>query len=76
MWGFHDGFGWLMLVGMCMMAFGAIIIGLVVWGVGRATGSRGQHRGTEETPMEVARKRLARGEITREEFEALSEALR
>jgi putative membrane protein len=69
MWGMHDGMGWWMLWGMLMMSlFWAVIVGLVVWGVARLTRDRS---GRDETPLEIARRRYAGGEITREEFEQL-----
>lgn len=79
MWGFHDGIGWWMVFGgLWMLAFWALVVWLVVWVVNRLTSSRGggQPRREEETPLDIARKRLARGEITREEYEELVKALR
>ena len=79
MWFYHDGMGlgagWWMLAGaLWTLLFWGIIIWLVVWGIRRLTGDRQETR--EEDPLEVARLRLARGEITREEYEELVEALR
>ena len=76
MWGFHEGMGWWWVFGgMWMLVFWAIIIGLVVWGVKQFTGGGGSSRPSGDTPLEIAQKRLARGEITREEFEELRQAL-
>ena len=48
------------------------IIGLVVWGVVALTRRRETGRRTSEhNPMEIARQRYARGEISREEFEQI-----
>lgn len=75
-WGYDGGMGWWMLFGgLWMLLFWGLIIGLVVWGVNRATGNRSDARSMEETPMEIARKRLARGEITTEQFEELRKTL-
>ncbi len=41
-------------------------VGLVVWAIVRVAGNRGGG-----SPLEIARRRLARGEITREQFEGL-----
>jgi len=69
MWGMHDGMGWWMLFGsIWMVVFWAAVIWLIVWGVSQVTG--GSRRG-EDDPVEIARRRYARGEITREQFELL-----
>ena len=72
MWGYHEGFGWWMMFGgLSMVIFWAVIIGLVVWGVNRLGGDRAGRNETGDTPIEIAQKRLARGEITKEEFEEM-----
>ena len=73
MWGAHDGIGWgmgwWMLWGsIWFVVFWGIIIGLVVWVVNRLGGGRGEEA---STPLEIARRRYARGEITKEEFDRL-----
>jgi putative membrane protein len=75
MWGWYSGMGWWMVIGsIWMVVFWGAIIWLVVWGIRALTG--GQPRRDEgDTPLEIARKRLARGEITREQFEELRKAL-
>ena len=73
MWGMHEGMGWWMLFGgIWMLLFWGAIIWLIVWGVGQLTGGS---RRDEDTPLEIARRRYARGEITREEFEKLRQDL-
>lgn len=69
-WGMHDGgMGWWMLWGgLMMIVFWGAVIGLVVWGVSRVTGDRERDR---ESPLDIARSRYARGEITRDEFDQL-----
>lgn len=79
MWSFHQGMGWWMVFGgVWTVAFWALVIWLVVWMVSRLTSGHGegQARRDEETPLEIARKRLARGEISREEYEELVKVLR
>ena len=75
MWGFHDGMGWWMVFGgFWSIAFWAMVIWLVFWAANRM----GTHRSVPpetESPLEVAKHRLARGEISREEFEELREIL-
>lgn len=78
MWFYHDGMGigagWWMLAGVLWtLFFWGAIIGLVVWGIRRLSERRQEMR---EDPLEVARLRLARGEITREEYEELERLLR
>jgi putative membrane protein len=65
--------GWWMLWGSVMMIlFWGGLVALVVWGVqslGRRDDSRGQ------SPLDIAKERLARGEITSQEFEKIRELL-
>ena len=76
MWGFHEGMSWWMMFGMMwMVIFWAIIIGLVIWGIKQFTGDPRENRTSGETPLGIAQRRLARGEITRDEFEELRKAL-
>ena len=76
MWGFQQDFQWWMpFFGMGMMLFWVAIIGLVIWGVIRLTTGKSERRDTSESPMDILRKRLALGEITREQFEELQESL-
>lgn len=67
MWG---GFGWL------GMAFGALvwlgILFVLVWAVLRVTSPR---TSTEEDALEILKRRYARGEISRAEFEEARKAL-
>jgi putative membrane protein len=54
-----------------------VIIGLIVWGVVTLTrrgGSRSES-GANRTPLDIARERYAKGEITREEFERMKKDL-
>lgn len=60
-----------------MMIIWAVVIGLIIWAV-----VRGNERSTRRTeppatddPVEIARKRYARGEITREELEEIKKNL-
>ena len=62
MWGFHEGMGW-------GWVFGGIW--MLVWGVKQFTGEREASRSPGDTPLEIAQKRLARGEITLEEFDQI-----
>ena len=69
MWGAQEGMGWWMVFGgIWMVIFWGAIIWLIVWGVGQVSGGG---RRSEDHPLEIARTRYARGEITREQFEQL-----
>ncbi len=71
MWGNHEGMGWWWIFGsVWMVVIWAAIIALVVWVTGRRERST-----SNETPMEIAQARLARGEIDREQFEELKDSL-
>lgn len=73
-WGWYGmGFlGWLFM----LLFWGLIIVGLVLlvrwfWEQGRS----GAAGGAGDPPLEILRRRYARGEITREEFERMKEDL-
>ena len=69
MWGANEGMGWWMVFGgIWMVIFWGAIIWLIVWGVGQVSGGG---RRSDDSPLEIARTRYARGEITREQFEQL-----
>lgn len=74
-WGMHPMWGpWGIGMALFMLLFWVLVIAALVYGVrwfvtqGRASES--------ERPLEIAKRRYARGEITREEFERLKEDLR
>jgi putative membrane protein len=82
MWFMHDGYGW------GWMAFGAVwmvlfwggIVALVVWAITRLSGDRERReelsRSEDRPPLEIAKERYARGEITRDQFKQLQDDLR
>ncbi|MBF8266945.1 MAG: hypothetical protein HW388_453 [Dehalococcoidia bacterium] len=78
MWAMHDGYGmgwgWGVFGVVWMVLFWGSIIALVVWAISRMTrDSSGLPRSS--TPLEIAKARYARGDITREEFERLRQDL-
>ncbi|MDA0735366.1 MAG: SHOCT domain-containing protein [Chloroflexi bacterium] len=76
MWWWHQqDFGWWMLFGWMWMAliWGLIIVG-IVWVVRSLTRSGNKTSG--EDPLEIARRRYAAGELTREEYEEMTSLLR
>ena len=65
----HDGIGWWMVFGMLwMVVFWGAIIWAIVWGVSRVGG---HDHPSAESPLEIAKRRYARGEITKEQYEQL-----
>ncbi|HXG35525.1 MAG TPA: SHOCT domain-containing protein [Dehalococcoidia bacterium] len=73
MWTMHDGMAWWMVFGWLWFAlFWGGIIWLFVWAVQRLTNHKEQSR---PSPLDIARERLARGEISEEDFRRLKEHL-
>ena len=73
MWEMHDGWGWWMVFGwIWMVVFWGALITLVLWAVNRIGASS-----TRESagPLDIAKERLARGEIDEDEFRRLKEHL-
>lgn len=73
MWYMHDigNLGWL-FGGVWMIVFWGGLIALIVWGITRLT----RHDSTtKHTPLETAKERYARGEITKEQFEQIKHDL-
>jgi len=73
MW--HDiGFGGMMWYGWI---FWIIIIGIVVYLIVKLAnrGSAGSNNQMNETPLDILKKRYARGEISKEEFESTKKDL-
>lgn len=70
MW-YWDGYmGWWMVIGMILMIiFWGGIIWLVIWGIRRAT--RGSGNAANLSPLDIAKERYAKGEITQEQFEEI-----
>jgi putative membrane protein len=74
----HDGMGWWMVVGsIWMVLFWAVIVALVVWGARRLTERGGSGSGTTDRrdPLDIAKERYARGDISKEEFDQIKKDL-
>lgn len=68
MWGDWDGWGWwLFMVPMLVLFWGGMILGILWFGRQLFGGTSSR----ENDAVEVARRRYARGEISREEFEQI-----
>jgi putative membrane protein len=71
----HEGMGWWMVFGgIWMIIFWGAIIALIVWGIRRLT----RHGGgsvNKGTPVEIAKERYAKGEITKAQYEQIKKDL-
>jgi putative membrane protein len=70
MWGEHEGMGWWMLFGSIWFV---IFWGVVIWAIATVSGrgDRASPSGGAESAVDIARRRYALGEISREEFEQI-----
>lgn len=72
MWDMPIGVGWWTAFGgLWMVIFWGGLIALIVWGITKVSG-RGDSR---NAPLDVAKERYAKGEISREDFEQLKRDL-
>ena len=71
MWHVHDGMGLWMV--FWMVVFWGAIVALVVWGIKKLTERGSLALGAPETcvPLDIAKERYARGEISREELDQI-----
>jgi len=79
MWYWHEGMGWWMLFGgLWMLVLWILIIALIVWVVKKLTehGDSKSRSGEKRDPLEIAKERYAKGEISKEEFEQIRKDLR
>jgi len=79
-WWMHDGsvgnWGWMAVMGwVWMVVFWGAIIALVVWAVRRSAPASPPQQPAQPSPIDIAKARYAKGEITREEFEELKRTL-
>jgi putative membrane protein len=79
MMGMGFGLGWIGLI--LMLVFLVVVIGLAVWLLSNLFPRAKETLKTSvkdqtETPMEVLKRRYARGEISRAEFDEMQEVLR
>ena len=72
MWDGHDGMGWWMLFGSVWFV---LFWGLIIWAVAslvsRLGGGQASQGSREESPLDIAKRRYARGEISKEEYDRL-----
>ncbi len=65
--GWHMGDGWWIVMPIMMVIFWGGVIAVAVWGIRQFTGDRRR----DGSALDIARERLARGEITKEEFDRI-----
>ena len=74
MWHFSEGMGWWMAFGgVWMIIFWGALIALTVWVIKKLT-ERGDSI-TKHNPLDIAKERYARGDLSRQEFEQLRKDL-
>jgi len=74
MWDIPAGMGWWMAFGgVGMVIFWGGLIALIVWGITRLTRREGSS--SKHDPLNVAKERYARGEISKEEFQQIKKDL-
>ena len=74
MWYMHEGMGWWMAFGwVWMVIFWGGLIALTIWGIKKLTERSGS--ALKGTPLDVAKERYAKGEISREEYTQLKKDL-
>ena len=67
MWYMYEGMGWWMVFGWAwIVLFWGGLIALIVWGIKKLTERSGST--LKHNPLDVARERYAKGELSREEF--------
>jgi len=68
MWWHHEGFGWFAVFGGLLWL---ILLGVIIYLLISLLAPSREHRHQEEDPLEIAKRRYAKGEIGREEFEQM-----
>ncbi len=69
-YGWGMGFGWIFMVLFWVL----VIVGVVY--IVQTISRRAGQPGGEETPLDILKKRYAKGEITKEEFERMKDDLK
>ena len=74
MWDIPSGMGWWIgFGGIWMVIFWGGLIALIVWSIKNLSGGGGTAR--ENDPLDIAKERYAKGEISEEEFNQLKKDL-
>ncbi len=79
MWWWHHGYGWPMggfwMFGVVFWALCIAAVVILVLSLVRRTGYRRNWTGGERDALEIAKRRYARGEISKEQYEQLKKDL-
>jgi putative membrane protein len=65
-YGYGGGFMWLLLI---------VVIGLLLYLFIQSTKTKGSMGGAGETPLDILKKRYAKGELTKDEFDRMKRDL-
>jgi putative membrane protein len=68
MWEMHDGMGWWMVFGSLWFV---VFWGIVIWAVVKVVNRNEGGSRDADSAIDIASKRYARGEISREDFERI-----
>lgn len=75
-WGSMMDFGYFGYGGMFMwMVFIVILVAVVIFWLVQETRTKADHRLSGETPLDILKRRYAKGEITKDEFEKVKKDL-
>jgi putative membrane protein len=73
MWFYNGGMGWWMVFGVVLMIlFWGGLIAFAIWGIRRLTRHDSSGKGD---PIDIAKERYARGEITKQQYEQIKKDL-
>lgn len=78
MWNAHEGMGWWMVFGTILtILFWLGIFVIIAWVVARVAGLADPDTvpAAKQKPLEIARERYAKGEITKDQFEQIKKDL-
>lgn len=68
--------GWVIFGGIGMLVFWVVIIALVIWVVKRFTHTPGDTRSDlRDSPLDILKRRYARGDISKEDYERMKDEL-
>jgi len=74
MWYMHETMGWWMVFGwISFVIFFGGLIALITWGAKRVTEAGSPE--VRHAPLDIAKERYARGEISKQEFETIEKDL-
>ena len=75
MWGFHDGMGWWMLFAGLWTVVLLVSVFWLLAAASRAGGGNRQPPPAQEQLLDMAKRRLAQGEITLEQYEEIKRVI-